>query len=337
MCSLREAARSIGHGLALPCSILVARVLQELADGDYPEGGEWWRAVLVLDPEQPWSMLEAVESMEAERPRKAGRFDVLPGGRVAHHAPDLPASDTWFTVQAWHRLPGQGQASGHQLFLRWLDPGSVEVVHSSESHGLRVETYDTISDILGTYQAGAIGIPLWPLPVTGPAKEEPAMATARRTRLAIPEEPVITASERDSILDMGVEQLKKTVEQIKSGQRIDASDIAEAALDIGLLIASAAIAGPFSSVLGVVGPLAKDLVVNALSARGRTAEHLRSRAEQADADADEHVRAAEALESSEKREFFERARIRIHLRRARSLRTRADRLDAEASALEQGP
>ena len=333
---LRDAARRVGHGKRLPCSVLVAKVLLELVEDPdaYPFGGDWWQAINVWDPAWPWSMIDAVQTMEPHRARARGGFEQFQNGMIAHHDADPPTPNDWFVVQGWRRMPGEENASGHQLFLRWLEPmGAVEVIHSSESKGLRIETHPTASDILGSYQAGVVGAPLWPI-LNAP--KEAKMST--RNRLKIPEEPIFTTEERDAVLYLVEEQIGKTIDQVKAGERVDGADLAEAALDLGLLLASAAIGGPAGAIIALVGPSAKDLVVNAVEAaeaRNRTAERLRERAEKADASADEHILAAEKLQNTEKREFLERVRINIHLRRARALQAKADRLDAEAAVLEQ--
>ncbi len=325
-------------GEGMPCSVLVARVLRRLTGDDSPryfDGSEWWQDVNVWDPARPWSMIDAVEAMEPHLERTyPGRVE---WNGVLSYEEELPTPQDWFAVQGWRELPDPElgiSGSGHQVLLRWVRPlQEVEVIHSSEELGLRFERYQGAEAILSQFTAGAIGVPLW---VHDRAKERPM--TTRRARLTVPDEPLITDQERDDLLDFAVEQVGKTAAQVKSGQRFEASDAAEIALDLGILLASALVGGPAGAVIGTVAPMAKDLVVNAVEAaeaRNRTVERLRARAERADASADEHIVDAEALQASEEREFLERFRIRIHLRRARALQAKADRLDAEADALER--
>lgn len=153
--------------------------------------------------------------------------------------------------------------------------------------------------------------------------------------LKVPEEPIIDEATRQAIIDLVESQIAKTIAQARQRKPLSASSATEAFLDLGLLLGAAVAPPGIGVVISSLGPVVKPLVVSAVEgaeARANTAAKLEERAAQADIDAEDHIEDAEALAETEEREFLEKWRIRIHLRRARFLRQKAARLRARAEA-----
>jgi len=142
------ALHKIAHRENLPCCTLVAMwtldVVEDVCESSVKRyaafESDWWKAANVYDPEEPWSALEASQSMF--------------GGVIAYEeevddqAPPLTPG-RWHIVQRWRRLDlgddgmeddrvEQG-ASGH-TYLAYADKEGkgVTIIQSSIAKGYRV-------------------------------------------------------------------------------------------------------------------------------------------------------------------------------------------------------
>jgi len=142
------ALHKIAHRENLPCCTLVAMwtldVVEDVCESSVKRyaafESDWWKAANVYDPEEPWSALEASQSML--------------GGVIAYEeevddqAPSLTPG-RWHIVQRWRRLDlgddgmeddrvEQG-ASGH-TYLAYADKEGkgVTIIQSSIAKGYRV-------------------------------------------------------------------------------------------------------------------------------------------------------------------------------------------------------
>lgn len=155
--------------------------------------------------------------------------------------------------------------------------------------------------------------------------------------IEVPTEPIISAEERAKIVDLVQAQVNATLDAVREGDRLDAADGVEAFLDLGLLVGQILAPPGVSAALTLLAPAVKPLVmaqVESAVAASRVPERLLERATAAEDAADDHVEDALELTNTPEREFFEKLRVNIHLRRASFLRRKALRLRAEALAAE---
>lgn len=153
------------------------------------------------------------------------------------------------------------------------------------------------------------------------------------TEIEVPTEPIIDAEDRARILDLVRTQVNKTIDQVAEGDRIDAVDVVEAFIDLGILIGSIAAPAGFRAAITVLAPIVKPLILGPVERAVDAAQlpdKLLARADAAEDAADEHVADALALTETPEKEFFEKFRVQIHLRRAAYLRRKVLRLRARA-------
>ena len=147
-------------------------------------------------------------------------------------------------------------------------------------------------------------------------------------------EPLIDSEERARILEFVREQVNNTIDEAASGERLDATDAVEAFLDLGILVGSMLAPPGLRTAITVLAPVVRPLVMTPIEnavAAAQTSERLLVRADAAEDAAEDHIDSATALTETPEREFFEKLRVNIHLRRASYLRRRAMRLRARAA------
>lgn len=140
---------------------------------------------------------------------------------------------------------------------------------------------------------------------------------------------LVTPEARDHILDTLVDAFTETVDQVKAGRDLDASDAVEILTSIALGAAGALVTGPAGGVLAVVGPLVGDLITNAVEAaeaKARTVERLAERIADIEGDIEAHAAAIAALQLTEKVEIFEKVRIAVRRDRIKALQRKVKRL-----------
>ena len=154
--------------------------------------------------------------------------------------------------------------------------------------------------------------------------------------LEVPTEPIIDPAERAAIIDLVEDQIKKTLAQARAQEQVQPSDVTEAFLDLGLLLGSVVAPPGVGAVVGSLGAVLKPLIVQAVEAseaKAYTRDAILVRAVAAESAASEHLADAHRLAETPQREFLEKIRISIHLRRVRFLRAKAERLRAQAAEL----
>jgi len=164
------ALHKIAHRENLPCCTLVAMwtldVVEDVCESSVKRyaafESDWWKAANVYDPEEPWSALEASQSMFG------GVIEYEE--EVDDQAPPLTPG-RWHIVQRWRRLDlgddgmeddrvEQG-ASGH-TYLAYADKEGkgVTIIQSSIAKGYRVNkgTWEGNAGLKG-YSVGILTLP----------------------------------------------------------------------------------------------------------------------------------------------------------------------------------
>ena len=164
------ALHKIAHRENLPCCTLVAMwtldVVEDVCESSVKRyaafESDWWKAANVYDPEEPWSALEASQSMFG------GVIEYEE--EVDDQAPPLTPG-RWHIVQRWRRLDlgddgmeddrvEQG-ASGH-TYLAYADKEGkgVTIIQSSVAKGYRVNkgTWEGNAGLKG-YSVGILTLP----------------------------------------------------------------------------------------------------------------------------------------------------------------------------------
>ncbi len=144
------------------------------------------------------------------------------------------------------------------------------------------------------------------------------------------EDPIISEEERAEGLAYIREQVNATFDDFADDGRVAASDAVESIFDLALKWAGFLVSPQIGAVIALIGPSIKSALVGAVAkadAKARTAEALARRVADKRAKAKTHEDTATRLAETEKREFFEKLRIRWHRDRARDLLR--DALDLE--------